>query len=83
MKPTRNLDSQNSARVVAIFRALRKAGRAVVCVTHDPSRRGGGRRVHMLDGAIENRLASIETLNQHETLADETHLARRDSTPYS
>lgn len=35
-EPTGNLDSQNSASVIEIFRALaHEQGRAVVCVTHD------------------------------------------------
>ena len=54
-EPTGNLDSQNSARVVAIFQGLaKKQGRAVVCVTHDPEVAAAADvRVHMLDGAIE------------------------------
>ena len=54
-EPTGNLDSQNSARVVAIFPSLaKKQGRAVVCVTHDPEVAAAADvRVHMLAGAIE------------------------------
>lgn len=54
-EPTGNLDSENSARVVGIFRRMaRDQGRAVVCVTHDPSvAAAADRRIHMLDGAIE------------------------------
>lgn len=54
-EPTGNLDSENSARVVSIFRRMaHDQGRAVVCVTHDPSvAAAADRRIHMLDGAIE------------------------------
>lgn len=54
-EPTGNLDSENSARVVGIFRRMaHDQGRAVVCVTHDPSvAAAADRRIHMLDGAIE------------------------------
>jgi lipoprotein-releasing system ATP-binding protein len=54
-EPTGNLDSENSARVVAIFRQLaHEQGRAVVCVTHDPSVAAAADiRIHMLDGRIE------------------------------
>lgn len=54
-EPTGNLDSENSARVVGIFRRMaHDQGRAVVCVTHDPSvAAAADLRIHMLDGAIE------------------------------
>lgn len=54
-EPTGNLDSENSARVVKIFQRLaHEQGRAVVCVTHDPSvAEAADVRIHMLDGAIE------------------------------
>lgn len=54
-EPTGNLDSENSARVVQIFqRMAHEQGRAVVCVTHDPSVASAADvRIHMLDGAIE------------------------------
>jgi lipoprotein-releasing system ATP-binding protein len=54
-EPTGNLDSENSARVVKIFQRLaHEQGRAVVCVTHDPSVAAAADvRIHMLDGAIE------------------------------
>jgi lipoprotein-releasing system ATP-binding protein len=54
-EPTGNLDSENSARVVQIFqRMAHEQGRAVVCVTHDPSVAAAADvRIHMLDGAIE------------------------------
>lgn len=54
-EPTGNLDSQNSARVIDIFRRIaHEQGRAVVCVTHDPTVAAAADiRIHMLDGAIE------------------------------
>jgi lipoprotein-releasing system ATP-binding protein len=54
-EPTGNLDSENSTRVVEIFRRIaHEQGRAVVCVTHDPSVAAAADvRIHMLDGAIE------------------------------
>ncbi len=57
-EPTGNLDSQNSARVVEIFRMLaHEQGRAVVCVTHDPDvAAAADTRISMLDG----RITSIE-----------------------
>lgn len=57
-EPTGNLDSQNSARVVDIFRMLaHEQGRAVVCVTHDPDVAAAADiRIAMLDG----RITSIE-----------------------
>lgn len=53
-EPTGNLDSQNSANVVDIFRRLaHDEGRAVVCVTHDPSvADAADMKVSMLDGRI-------------------------------
>lgn len=57
-EPTGNLDSQNSARVVEIFRMLaHEQGRAVVCVTHDPDVAAASDiRISMLDG----RITSVE-----------------------
>ncbi len=61
-EPTGNLDSQNSARVVEIFRMLaHEQGRAVVCVTHDPAVAAAADiRIAMLDG----RITSIEPAEQ-------------------
>jgi lipoprotein-releasing system ATP-binding protein len=55
-EPTGNLDSENSARVIEIFRHIaHDQGRAVVCVTHDPTVAAAADvRIHMLDGAIRN-----------------------------
>lgn len=60
-EPTGNLDSQNSARVVEIFRMLaHEQGRAVVCVTHDPDVAAAADiRISMLDG----RIMSIEPVS--------------------
>ena len=53
-EPTGNLDSVNSARVVALFRRLaHEQGRAVVCVTHDPGiAEQADIKVSMLDGRV-------------------------------
>lgn len=53
-EPTGNLDSQNSARVVEMFRTLaHEQQRAVVCVTHDPRiAEASDVRITMLDGRI-------------------------------
>ena len=55
-EPTGNLDSENSARVIEIFKRMaHEQGRAVVCVTHDPTVAAAADvRIHMLDGAIRN-----------------------------
>lgn len=54
-EPTGNLDSENSARVIRIFqRIAHEQGRAVICVTHDPTVAAAADvRIRMLDGAIE------------------------------
>ncbi|KEQ52919.1 ABC transporter ATP-binding protein [Sphingobium chlorophenolicum] len=54
-EPTGNLDSQNSARVVEMFRNLaHDQGRAVVCVTHDPDVAAAADvQISMLDGRIK------------------------------
>ncbi|KFG90010.1 ABC-type transport system ATPase component [Sphingobium herbicidovorans NBRC 16415] len=54
-EPTGNLDSQNSARVVDMFRNLaHEQGRAVVCVTHDPDVAAAADvQISMLDGRIK------------------------------
>lgn len=54
-EPTGNLDSQNSARVVELFRALaHDQGRAVVCVTHDADVAAAADvQISMLDGRID------------------------------
>ena len=53
-EPTGNLDSHNSARVLATFQALaHDDGRAVVCVTHDLTIAAAADvRVSMLDGRV-------------------------------
>jgi lipoprotein-releasing system ATP-binding protein len=54
-EPTGNLDSENSARVIEIFRRIaHDQGRAVICVTHDPTVAvAADVRIHMLDGAVQ------------------------------
>jgi lipoprotein-releasing system ATP-binding protein len=54
-EPTGNLDSQNSGRVVDMFRNLaHEQGRAVVCVTHDPDVAAAADvQISMLDGRIK------------------------------
>lgn len=53
-EPTGNLDSQNSTRVVEMFRALaHNQDRAVVCVTHDSDVAAAADvKISMLDGRI-------------------------------
>lgn len=53
-EPTGNLDSQNSERVVQIFRMLAKEQeRAVLCVTHDMDVAAAADvRINMLDGRV-------------------------------
>ncbi|HAF41659.1 MAG TPA: ABC transporter ATP-binding protein [Sphingobium sp.] len=53
-EPTGNLDSQNSARVVDLFRSLaHDQGRALVCVTHDADVAAAADvQISMLDGRI-------------------------------
>jgi putative ABC transport system ATP-binding protein len=54
-EPTGNLDSANSAEVLAMLRSLPEAGRrSVVMVTHDPASAAyGDRLVHIRDGLVE------------------------------
>ncbi|WP_327754854.1 ABC transporter ATP-binding protein (plasmid) [Sphingobium sp. SJ10-10] len=53
-EPTGNLDSQNSTRVVELFRSLaHDQGRAVICVTHDADVAAAADvQISMLDGRI-------------------------------
>jgi len=54
-EPTGNLDSQNSARGVEMFRNLaHDQGRAVMCVTHDPNVAAAADvQISMQDGRIK------------------------------
>jgi putative ABC transport system ATP-binding protein len=54
-EPTGNLDSGNSAAILALLRSLPEAGRrSVVMVTHDaPAAAYGDRIVHIKDGLID------------------------------
>jgi putative ABC transport system ATP-binding protein len=52
-EPTGNLDSAHGAEILATFRRLHEAGRAVVVITHDPAiARSLPRRVRLADGRI-------------------------------
>jgi lipoprotein-releasing system ATP-binding protein len=53
-EPTGNLDSANTATVIAEFQRLaHEEGRAVVCVTHDAGvAEAADRRIRMLDGRV-------------------------------
>ncbi len=52
-EPTGNLDSDSSAEVIAQLRALHRAGRTIVLITHDPDvALSAGRQVHMRDGRL-------------------------------
>ena len=53
-EPTGNLDTANTAIVIAEFQRLaHEEGRAIVCVTHDAEvAEAADRRIRMLDGRI-------------------------------
>src|SRR5439155_22708670 len=52
-EPTGNLDSANAEEILGLLRALPRAGRLVVMVTHDPHAAGyGDRIIHLRDGRI-------------------------------
>ncbi len=52
-EPTGNLDSDSSAEVIAQLRALHRAGRTIVLITHDPDvALSAGRQVRMRDGRL-------------------------------
>jgi putative ABC transport system ATP-binding protein len=52
-EPTGELDSQSSAEVLRIFRALHTQGRTVVLITHEPDVAAHARRViHLADGRV-------------------------------
>jgi lipoprotein-releasing system ATP-binding protein len=55
-EPTGNLDSQNSARVIELFKSMaHQQKRAVICVTHDLNVAAAADvRIDMLDGAVRN-----------------------------
>jgi len=57
-EPTGNLDSQNAAVVVALFRELQASGLSVIMVTHNAELARHARRiVPMKDGRVEGSLA--------------------------
>ncbi|SPX82665.1 Macrolide export ATP-binding/permease protein MacB [Listeria innocua] len=35
-EPTGNLDDKNKQKIIELFLALKKQGKTIVCVTHDP-----------------------------------------------
>lgn len=52
-EPTGNLDSQNTASVLALFDELRERGLTIVVITHDHEVAAHAqRRVHMVDGRL-------------------------------
>ena len=48
-EPTGNLDAENEARVIALFRALHAEGRSLVLITHNPALQAFGDRTAHLD----------------------------------
>jgi putative ABC transport system ATP-binding protein len=52
-EPTGNLDSMNSERILAIFKALHKEGMTIIIVTHNPSVSSISQKViHLKDGLV-------------------------------
>jgi putative ABC transport system ATP-binding protein len=52
-EPTGNLPVKQGLEVMALFRALNKAGRTVVLITHNPEvAEVATRRIHLLDGKV-------------------------------
>jgi putative ABC transport system ATP-binding protein len=52
-EPTGNLDSETSARILELFRALNREGKTIVIVSHEPELRSYARReIRMTDGRI-------------------------------
>jgi predicted ABC-type transport system involved in lysophospholipase L1 biosynthesis ATPase subunit len=52
-EPTGNLDSQNTASVLALFDELRERGLTILVITHDHEVAAHAqRRVHMVDGRL-------------------------------
>lgn len=44
-EPTGNLDDKNKQKIIELFLALKKQGKTIVCVTHDPEISGKADRV--------------------------------------
>ncbi len=56
-EPTGNLDRHSGGEVVQILEELNQGGITLIVVTHDPSLgERAARRIHMVDGLIENDL---------------------------
>ncbi|MFN8548131.1 MAG: ABC transporter ATP-binding protein [Candidatus Eisenbacteria bacterium] len=64
-EPTANLDSQNGAQILELFRDLvRRENRALLVVTHDPAVRGISDRIlRIRDGRLSNDGASLAAAN--------------------
>ncbi|GIE95609.1 ABC transporter ATP-binding protein [Paractinoplanes rishiriensis] len=55
-EPTGNLDSGNTANVLALLRELNDQGLTLVVVTHDPDVAGhAGRRLQVIDGTVREQ----------------------------
>lgn len=55
-EPTGNLDSENSMRVIEIFKKMNKTkNMSIIMITHDPDyAKRADRQIHISDGKIEN-----------------------------
>jgi ABC-type lipoprotein export system ATPase subunit len=52
-EPTGNLDSENSEKIIALFRELHQQGLTIIVVTHNPAiAEIGDRTIHIRDGRI-------------------------------
>lgn len=59
-EPTGNLDSKTCAQIMAIFEAVRDAGKTVLIITHDPGIAAKApRQIKLNDGRIEGDTAGV------------------------